>query len=88
MGVMAALGRYLDHQHPRVLMYLPLRGLSSPDKYKERLDQSDLVGVIMSPYAEHRQAYPFEWINLYSGWLIYSTHRVRYLSEWVLRQFV
>jgi hypothetical protein len=45
MGARDAWGGYRDHQHPHTLMYLPLRGMSSPNEYRQHLDQLDLVGV-------------------------------------------
>lgn len=68
-------------------IYCLIRGLSLPDKYKKHLDQLDLAGVIMSSYIEHHQTRLFEWVGLYSGWLRYSSRRVRYLPERVLFQF-
>jgi len=41
----------------------------------------------MAPYGEHRQARPFKQVSLYSGWLRFGDHMVRYLPERVLRQF-
>jgi hypothetical protein len=87
MGSRDAWRGYEDHQHPRAMMFLPLRGLVSPDPYREHLNQLDLAGVIMSMYAEHRHICSFERVNLYSSWLRYDTRRVRYLPEWVLPQF-
>jgi len=46
-----------------------------------------VASVYMAPYADPRDVYPFEHVGLYYGWLRYGTHKVRYMSERVLRQF-
>jgi len=65
----------------------PRVGFSTPDEYRGHLDALDLSGIIMAPYGGHRQACPFEWVSLYSGWIRYGNCKVRYLSERVLLQF-
>lgn len=67
------------------MMYLPLRGMSTPDEYRQHMDQLDLMGVIMALYDEHSHACLFERVNIYSGLLRYGTRMVRYLPERVLR---
>jgi len=69
------------------MMFVSLRGMSAPDEYKEHLDQLDLASVVMTPYADHHHVCPFQEVNLHSGWLIYGTRKVRYLSERVLHLF-
>ena len=80
-------GGYQELQHPRAMMYLPSRGTSTSDEYREHLDQLDLASVSMAPYVEHRHACSFVEVSLYSGWLRYGTCKVRYLSKRVLLQF-
>ena len=80
-------GGYQECQHPRAMLFIPRVGLSALDKYRGHLDQLDLAGVTMAPYGEHRQAYPFERVSLYSGWLKYGDCKVRYLPKQVVRQF-
>jgi len=69
------------------MLFIPLSGLGTPDNYINHLDKLDLSGVVMAPYGDHLQARPFERVSLYSGWLRYGDHMVRYLPERVLRQF-
>ncbi|RHN38670.1 hypothetical protein MtrunA17_Chr8g0335701 [Medicago truncatula] len=64
---------YEDHQHPRTMMFLPVRGLAARYPYRGHLNQLDLPGVIISMYAEHRHICSFERVNLYSGRLRYGT---------------
>lgn len=78
---------YEDHQHPRAMMFLPLRGLAARYPYRGHLNQLDLPGVIISMYAEHRHICSFERVNLYSGRLRYGTCKVIYMSERVLPKF-
>jgi hypothetical protein len=73
--------------HPRAMLFAPQIGLSTPDSYRGHLDALDLAGVVMAPYAKHREACPFERVNLYTGWLKFDNCMVRYLPERVLRQF-
>jgi hypothetical protein len=63
MGNKDLWGGYRKRQHPRAMMYLPLRGMSTPDEYIEHLDQLDLVIVIMAPYVEHRHSCSFEHVR-------------------------
>ncbi|KEH17887.1 hypothetical protein MTR_8g007190 [Medicago truncatula] len=63
---------YEDHQHPRTMMFLPVRGLAARYPYRGHLNQLDLPGVIISMYAEHRHICSFERVNLYSGRLRYE----------------
>ena len=41
----------------------------------------------MAPYGDHRAARRFEQVSLYTGWLGYGDHMVRYLPERVLHHF-
>jgi len=84
MGIKDVWGPYQDHVHPRAMMFVPLRGMSTPDTYRHHLDLST---VFMSPYVEYRDICSFEHVNLYSGWLGYCTRKLRYLPDQVLRQF-
>jgi len=87
MGSKDTWAGYREDQYPRTMLFLPLSGLGTPDNYRNRLDRLDLSGVVMAPYRDHREARPFEWVSLYSKWLRYGDRMVRYLPEWVLRQF-
>jgi len=87
MGSKDASAGYRKDRDPRAMLFVPRYGLGTPDQYKNHLDALDLTGVVMHPYRDHRQACPFERVNLYSGWLKYGSCMVRYLPEWVLRQF-
>jgi len=58
MGARDALGGYRKPQHPCAMMYLLLKGMSTPDEYIHHLDQLDLTGVIMIAYVEHHHACP------------------------------
>jgi hypothetical protein len=80
-------GGYRERQHPHAIMHLPLRDMSTPNKYKEHLDQLDLASVSMAPYVKYRHACLFKPVILYSRWLRYGARKVRYLSEQMLRQF-
>ena len=61
--------------------------MGTPDNYINHLDRLDLSGVVVGPYGDHCQARPFDRVSLFSGWLRYGDRTVRYLTEWVLRQF-
>jgi len=80
-------GGYWKRQHPRAMVFVPFRGMSTPDENRDHLDQLDLATVTVSSYVMHLAACPFEEVRLYSGWLRYGTRKVKYLSERVLRQF-
>jgi len=69
------------------MLFIPLFGLGTTDNYRNLLDRLDLSGVVMAPYGEHRQARPFDRVNLFTGWLKYGDRAVRYMPEWVLHQF-
>jgi len=73
---------YWERQHPRAIMYLPLRGMSTPNEYREHLD---LSSVTMASYVEYCHACLFEPVSLYSGWLKYGTRKMRYLLEQLFR---
>jgi len=87
MGIKDVWGGYREHHHPRAMMFVPLKGMSASDEYRDRLDQLDLTSVFMASYVKHRVVCLFEKINLYTGWLRYGTCKVRYIPERVLRQF-
>jgi len=87
MGSKDVWARYREHRDPRVMLFVPLAGLGTPDNYINHLDRLNLRGVVMAPYRDHREARPFERASLYSGWLRYGDHMVGYLPERVLRQF-
>jgi len=69
------------------MLFVPLAGLGTPDNYINHLNRLDLSYVVMAPYGDHREERPFERVSLYSRWLRYGDRIVRYLPEWVLRQF-
>jgi len=80
-------GGYRDDMHARVMFFAPRIGLFTPDSYRGHVDVLDLSGVVMAPHEEHHEACPFKRVSLYSRWLRYGNHMVRYLPERVLRQF-
>jgi hypothetical protein len=69
------------------MLFIPLSGLATTDNYKNLLDRLDPSGVVMAPYGEHCQARPFDRVSLFTEWLRYRNHTVRYMPERVLRQF-
>jgi len=87
MGSKDVWAGYRENRHPRTMLFIPLSGLGTPDNYRNHLDVLDLTRVVIAPYGDHRQARPFDWVSLYSGWLRYGDRMVRYLPERVLRQF-
>ncbi|XP_024626894.1 protein MAIN-LIKE 2-like [Medicago truncatula] len=87
MGSKDVWEKYVENQYPRAMLFLPLSGLGTMDHYINYLDALDLTRVVMAPYGEHRQAHQFERVSLYSEWLRFGEHMVRYLPERVLRQF-
>jgi len=87
MDIKDAWGGYRERQHPRAMMFVPLRGMHAPDECRDHLDQLDLASVFMGSYVNHHDVCSFEQVSLYYGWLRYSTRKVRYLPEQVLHQF-
>jgi len=86
MGSKDVWSRYQEH-HPHTMLFILLHGLGTTYNYRNLLDRLYLTGVVMAPYGEHRQARAFEWVSLFTGWLRYGDHQVRYMPERVLRQF-
>jgi len=85
MGNKDAWAGYREDRYPRAMLFVPLSG--TPDNYRNHLDRMDLSFVAMTPYGEHREAHPFERVNLFIGWPRYGDRTVKYMSERVHRQF-
>jgi hypothetical protein len=67
MGSKDVWAEYREERDPRAILFIPLSGLSTTDNYRNLLDRLDLSGIVMAPYGEHRQARPFDRVNLFTG---------------------
>ena len=87
MGSKYACAGYREDLYPLAMIFVPLSGLGTPDNYRNHLDRLDLSVVVMAQYGDHRATRPFKRVSLYSRWLRYGDHMVRYLPERVHCQF-
>jgi len=60
MGSKDAWAGYWENQYPRVMLFIPLSDLGTPDNYRNHLDALDLTRVVMTPYGDHREIRPFD----------------------------
>jgi len=43
----------MDNNHPRAMMYIPLKGDASPDPRRAHMDGMNLEDVYMNQYHDH-----------------------------------
>lgn len=69
------------------MKFYPTKGIVVTDLTRAHLKCIIIYDVVFYLYAQLRQSLPFEHINVYSVWLIYEIHIVRYLPVRVMPQF-